>query len=285
VIAASAFINPTVTANLGKHYIINFTPLKNKLLEIEKKYPQKTYLYFLYLNNGAWIGINERSEFTAASTIKVPLAMATFKAVEEGKLNIDDKYGLNEIDLDSNFGDLFKNNPGTEYTVEELIKIMLEQSDNTAAIAIQSILMNIGIDDPYSEIYYNFGWFNGEDVLPAGEIGMPDYFNISTKALSNMLLALYNSSYLNIENSNKILTYLANSPFNEKIAAGLPKNILVAHKIGISAEVGTFSDCGIVYAPSRNYILCLGSNGGNEKIANQFMSEISAAVYDFVINN
>ena len=89
----------------------------------------------------------------------------------------------------------------------------------------------------------------------------------------------------NIENSQKILEYLANTPFNDKIAAGVPEGVTVSHKIGVSAEDKTFSDCGIVYAPNRNYILCLGSNGSDEKRADQFMAEVSKAVYDYVINN
>jgi beta-lactamase class A len=279
------FINPTVSSNIKKHFIINFAPLRKQLLEIQKKYPQKTYIYFNYLNNGSWVGINERDLFVAASTIKVPLAMALFKAVEEGKLKLTDSYSLEELDLDENFGNLYKVGTNKEFTVQELVKIMLEQSDNTAMKAIFHIFEKIGIDDPLINVYGFMGWdINTLELVP--DIGQtPNYQDINLKTLSNMFLSLYNATYVSPEHSEQILEYLANSPFNEKIVAGVPESIPVAHKIGIAANAETFSDCGIIYAPNRHYLLCLGSNGGDENLANKFMAEVSKAVYDFVINN
>lgn len=273
-------INPSVTSNLNKHYIINFTPLKNTLTDIQKKYNQQTYIYFAYLNNNAWIGLNEKDKFTAASTIKVPLAMAVYKAVEEGKIKLSDLYSLDELDLDQNFGDLYKAGPDKSFTVEELLKIMLENSDNTAMRAIITALERIGINDPFSDVYSFMGW---ELVTDLG--ATPNYNEINLKTLANMFISLYNAQYVNTANSQAILTFLSNSPFNDKIVAGVPKDIKVAHKIGMYDTNLTYSDCGIVYAPSRNYLLCLGSSGTSEKIASKFMSEISKATYDYVINN
>lgn len=273
------FLNPTVTSSTKKHFVINFLELKKQLEKIQKKYPQKTYIYFNYLNNSAWIGLGERDTFYAASTIKVPLAMATLKAVEEGKLKMSDIYALESFDLDINFGNLYKEGEGKEISVEDLTKIMLEQSDNTAMFAIIEILGRVGIDAPFDDVYNKMGW----DFAILGE--KPTYEEINLKTLSNMFLSLYNATYLNWENSEKILSFLSQSPFNDKIVAGVPKDIKVSHKIGVAVEKGTFSDCGIVYAPNRNYLLCLGSAGGNEDQAKKFMEEVSESVYKFVINH
>jgi len=279
------FINPTVTSNLNKHFIINFQPLKENLIAIQKKYFQKTYIYFVYLNNASWVGLGEKDLFTAASTIKVPLAMALFKAIEQGKLKLTDSYALEELDLDENFGELYKVGPDKQFTIEELVKIMLEQSDNTAMMAIDNIFKKIGIEDPFANVYESMGWEKGDMEL-VRVMGQPqNYQEISLKILSNMFLALYNAQYVNIEDSQKILEYLSQSPFNDKIVAGVPETIPVAHKIGISTSDETFSDCGIIYVPNRHYLLCLGSNSGNEKSANKFMAEISKAIYQYVINN
>jgi beta-lactamase class A len=276
-------INKTVTENIGKHFIINFRPLKVELEKIQKSYSQKTYIYFSYLNNGSWIGLNEREEFTAASTIKVPVAMALMKAVEEGKLKLSDSYSLEELDLDKGFGDLYKVGKDQEFIVEELLKIMLEHSDNTALNALVEIFRRIGIEDPLGNVYGFLGWESIQSIPGLGET--PNYSKINLKTLSNLFIALYDAKYVNAEHSNKILEYLANTPFKDKIAAGIPEDILVSHKIGVSAGDETFSDCGIIYAPNRNYILCLGSNGANEKSANKFMAEVSKAAYQYVINN
>ncbi|MCX6741119.1 MAG: class A beta-lactamase-related serine hydrolase [Candidatus Parcubacteria bacterium] len=279
------FINPAVTSNLNKHFIINFKPLKDQLTAIQAAYHQKTYIYFDYLNNASWIGLNEKDDFTAASTIKIPLAMAMFKAAEEGKIKLTDTYSLESLGLDAGDSALAHLGANKQFTVEELIRVMLQTSDNVATIALNSIFERIGIDGPFADVYSALGWENNATVLiPAN--GQPfNYQKINLKTLSNMFLALYNASYVNIEHSQQILSYLAYSSSADKITVGTPSTILIAHKVGISTTDNTFSDCGIIYAPSRNYLLCLGSTGSDEKTANQFMTEISQAVYQFIINN
>lgn len=274
-----SLVNPTVQANLGKHFIINFSPLKEKFTGIQNKYPQKTYIYFAYLNNATWVGLNEKDMFTAASTVKVPLAMSVYKMAEQGKIKMSDTYSLDELDLSDQFGDLYKVGPDKQFTIEELVKIMLEKSDNTAMNGIYNALKRVGIDNPLDDVYNDMGWeFN--------DFGQqPNYQQINLKTLSNMFLALYNAAYVNAEDSQRILNFLANTPFNDEIVAGVSADTTVAHKIGVATDNETFSDCGIVYAPNRNYILCVGSNGGDEKVAAQFMAEISKAAYSFVINN
>lgn len=273
-------INPTVTAGIGKHYIINVQPLKNTFAEIQKKYPNKTYVYFAYLNNDSWTGINEREYFTAASTIKVPLAMSLMKAVEDGKISLDSTYTVDQEDLDDNFGDFYKESEGKTYTLRELLRIMLERSDNTASSAIVHALKNIGYEDPFLNVYTFMGWDNYPGL---GE--KPEYFDVNLKVLSNMFLALYNAKYVNVEHSQEILEYLDNANFNEQIVAGVPSSIAVAHKSGVHEDLKTYSDCGIVYAPSRHYLLCVGSEGAPKTVADKFMIEISKAAYDFVMNN
>lgn len=275
-----SFINPTVIAGIGKHYIINVQPLKEKLLAIKDKYPYPTYVYFAYLSNDSWIGVNEREYFTAASTIKVPLAMSIMKAVEDKKLSLDSQYTVRPEDLDDNFGDFYKTAEGNTYTIRELMRIMLENSDNTASAALVRALREIGFEDPFSNVYTFMGW----DNYPAlGEV--PEYFDINLKVLSNMFLALYNAKYVNIEHSQEILGYLNNDNFEDQIVAGVPNSVAVAHKSGIQLNTSTYSDCGIVYAPSRHYLLCVGLEGVSENVANTFISEVSEAAYQFVINN
>ena len=278
-----SYINPIIDAGLSKHFIINFKPLKGQLQDIQKKYSAKTYVYFLYLNNAAWVGLDEREEFTAASTIKVPIAMAIMKAVEDKKLKLSDSYPLAELDLDKGFGDLYKVGADQEFTVEELMSIMLKQSDNTAMKAVIEIFDRVGITDPLANVYEFLGW---EFTQKLPEFGAaPDYSKINLKTLSNLFLALYDAKYVNVQDSTKILSYLADTPFVDRIVAGVPSGVVVSHKIGTASGDNTFSDCGIVYAPNRHYILCLGSAGVSEKTASAFMAEVSKAVYEYVIKN
>ena len=95
------------------------------------------------------------------------------------------------------------------------------------------------------------------------------------------------SSYLKAEDSNKVLSILTKTDFNDKIAAGVPKEVPVAHKIGVFGGKGelsqeVFSDCGIIYVPNRPYTLCIMTRGDDENIARQHMKNISQLVYGYV---
>ncbi|MBP7007110.1 MAG: serine hydrolase, partial [Candidatus Pacebacteria bacterium] len=108
---------------------------------------------------------------------------------------------------------------------------------------------------------------------------------LTPKNYSSILKALYFSAVLGKESSSEILSYLANSKFNDKLVAGIPPDITVAHKIGdfIDKETGekAYMDCGIVYLPRRPYVLCMVSEG-DEIIARQRMSNLSKKIYEYI---
>jgi len=276
-------LNGDVAWQSGQHFIVNFEPLRSQIASITQEYPQNTYIYFDYLNSSANFGTNARTLFTAASTVKVPLAMAVYKMAEEGKLNMNSDYTLQQSDLDSNFGTLYKAGAGATYTIQQLVSIMLEQSDNTAMNALLSALNNIGVSDPFADVYQQMGWNNFPTI---GQVtDYKNYINIDVHTLSNMFLALYSASYDSPTDSQAILSYLTQTLFSNEIVAGVASSTIVAHKIGTAADNLTYSDCGIVYAPSRPYILCVGSSGASEQSADQYMSQVSKATYQYVINN
>lgn len=273
------YLDPDVNLSIGQHYIINFKPLESTFQTIQSQYSGKTYIYFDYLNNNLWIGSGNTTPFLAASLVKVPLAMAIMKMVEEGKFSLSQSYTLDQLNLDSRFGDLYQVGANNSFTLGQLLQIMLVNSDNTAMNALYTAMRLEGVNDPFHDIYTAMGW----QYETAGKI--PSYNTIDLDTLSNMFIALYEGTYDNPMDSNLILKYLDDSTFDDAIVAGVPDNIGVAHKVGIDDPDLTYRDCGIVYAPERNYILCLGSEGLSQTVSNQFMAEISKAAYDYVTKN
>lgn len=272
------YINPAVTANLGKHFIINFKPLSDKLNAITSEYSYKSYVYFDYLNNAAWLGTNYGTAFTAGSTVKVPLAMSVYKMAEDGKISLTQEYSFSQLGLDASFIKTYGLDPAGEITLAELLRIMLVNSDTKAQGAIAAALGISGVTDPFSNVYQTMGWpeLNNTDT---------QYNLINMTTLSNMFIALYNATYDNSQDSNAILKDLDDSQFNDAIVAGVPEAVGTSHKMGSDVANLTYSDCGIVYAPNRNYILCVASQGANQTTANKFMSMVSDAVYQYVASN
>ncbi len=103
----------------------------------------KYSFYFEDLKSGFIYGYQEHEQMTSAGCMKLPVAMAVIKDVEEGKLSLEDKVLLDKADRVGGSG-ILKKLDSREYTINELIILMLIESDNTAT---QKLVNCIGFDE------------------------------------------------------------------------------------------------------------------------------------------
>jgi len=251
---------------------VNFSVLRSQLNNYFSQNHIKGGLYFEYLPTGTSIRIGGDKLYEAASLLKLPLAMDVYKMHEKGKLKLDKVVTLQEVWLDSAYGNLYKKGAGYKATIGELVEIMLKDSDNTALRALAS--STEGLLDPSEQS------FNSLDVelLPDKDYSV----SVSPRAYASFLKCLYFACYLNNKDSQQILTYLSESKFKNRIVDGVrDKDVVVAHKTG-NFEQDTQSDCGIVYLSKRNYILCAMIKGGDNPETDKIISKISNITYSFV---
>ncbi len=265
------FVSKRVFLNNPNDIIINFVPLRKALRSYVDAENGKVGVYFEYLPSGVSIGVNATEEVRLASLSKVPLAMSILKKVENGEIKLSDTLHLKEEHLDNRFGEFWKKGVGTPVTIEELIKASLQQSDNTAYQTLYAILS----DREVMEVFDNIEIEMTSSSTPI----------VSPKSFSSIFRSLYLASFLMEEKSNYLLDILTKTDFHDKIPAGVPSGILVAHKIGVFDRVDTldkvYTDCGIVYEPLRPYILCIFVQDSEDK-AIKHMSLISKMVYGYV---
>ncbi len=227
-------------------------------------------VYFEYLSTGANIAINKDADFFPASLLKVPVAMAVAKKIEKGEWKWDNKLVLMATDKDEKFGNLYKQPTGSIFTIDELVRRSLSDSDNTANLILLKNLELTEINDAYTHMGLE-GFLETDG-------------NISAKKYSEILRTLYNSSYLSDENSEKILSYLAAKTFMEYLGSALPENIIFSHKIGIDAEKKIYLDSGIVYLANRPYILVVMTGSKTDEQAKDIMKDISDKVFNYIKN-
>jgi beta-lactamase class A len=67
-----------------------------------------------------------------SSTTKVPVAIALLQKVEAGELGLEDRLTLREADYVDGAGDLLWTQPGTRFSVADLLEKMMVHSDSTA---------------------------------------------------------------------------------------------------------------------------------------------------------
>ena len=281
IIATGLFLNNTrvignknsLTDPLRQFYkaddlVINVQPLRDELNILEKN--PNISIYFEVLNTGANISINKEAEFFPASLLKVPLIMAVIKKIERGDWKWGTEMELTETDKNKDFGVLWQQPTGTRFTIEELVKQELVNSDNTAYFILLNNL------DP------------NELLKVQNHLGLLDFISedleISAKKYAPILRSLFSATYLTVENSEKILEWMSESNFNNYLAEGIPPTIKFSHKIGVDDERKSYIDAGIVYLASRPYILIVMVKNFTFNEANSLMRDVSQKVYNYMVN-
>ncbi len=258
-----------------------FTKLESEITDIigkEKlqKNIQKAGLYVRTLDNGHWFGIDENIKFEPASLLKVPLMISYLKKAGTNPKILEEKVpylgatprterGLIE---EPTLLEVHK-----EYTIENLIDMMIIKSDNGA---MDTLLDHLGLDY-FTEVFSDFG------------IQFPSQraYTISAKQYAVFFRRLRNATFLTREYSEKALNILGSVEFQDGIAAGVPKDITVAHKFGERGVrnndqlVGVeLHDCGIIYHPKNPYLLCIMTQGYDVKALESVISKISSLVFE-----
>ncbi|MDD5547406.1 MAG: class A beta-lactamase-related serine hydrolase [Candidatus Pacebacteria bacterium] len=252
-------------------FIVNIQPLREQLQKIvEDNGKDNISIYFEFLNTGANIQINNELRFYPASLIKIPSVLVTMKKIENGDWNLNNELILFETDKDSRYGELYKYPVGSIFTIEKLLKILLIDSDNTA----HKILKRNLTDEEFEKLQKGIGL----DEL------FDENYKISAKEYSRLFRSLYTSSFLKREYSQQILSWLTETPFNNFLASGLPKDIIFSHKIGEDNKGNNYLDSGIVYLFNRPYLLTTMIKECNKEKAEEIMKNVSRAAYDYIKN-
>lgn len=236
-------------------------------------------VYYRDLNSGRWVGVNELDEFEPASLLKVPLMMAYFKESEDDPSILSTaRYYVNSQEPDPLVTKpLLVSNKS--YTTLDLIRGMIVQSDNQAMYMLRDSANTSHLKETYNVLEIND---------PFGSSSEP--YQLSAKKYGLFFRVLYNGTFLNREKSDQALELLSQSEFALGLRAGIPANIIVAHKHGVrglTLEDGSHgvevSDCGIVYNPASPYLLCVMTRGSNAYVLSDVIKNIAETVYRDVV--
>lgn len=220
-------------------------------------------IYYQDLSTGNSFSINGKSVFTAASLIKLPVMLALYKEADAGRINLDATYTLRGIDKRGGAGSLQYKPDGYSITYREMARLMGAQSDNTAFNIVSKLLGETKIQNTIDSL-------GMENTSYAENQTTPEDINL-------FFQKLYSGKVVTEKSKEEILEYLTDTIWEDRIPAGIPETIKVAHKIG--TEIRVVSDAGIVFS-ARPFILTILSQDVNEIEAKQALPEITKKIYE-----
>jgi beta-lactamase class A len=231
--------------------------------------------------------------FHAASTIKVAVLLAVFRAADEGRLRLDDSLHVRNRFISAADGSPFHLNRdsdampelykrvGRVAKISELAEGMIVASSNLAT----NLLLDF-LTVEYARNVLRDAQADGVELRRGVEDHAAHERGINNQATANGLLSLLSAlrgDFLSTKSKEQAIRILLEQRFDSMIPAGLPPHAVVAHKTG---EISTAChDMGIVYLPEREPYLAViltefdsGRDGRREIVA-----AISEAIYRAVM--
>lgn len=209
--------------------------------------------YLIDLKTSRRQGFNEDVVFPTASTIKIAVLLALAARVHSGKLQWGSSIKVKDEDRVPGSGVLSLFSHEAVITIEDLARLMIAVSDNTATnICIElagmdyvnSLLRDLGLEKTSLR----------RKMMDARAVA-EGHENVSTpRELAILMEAIYHRTRIPAEVAAKTLEILS-LPKDGPFSVGLPQGVKRANKPGGLGHVSV--DAGIVFLPQHPYVLAV----------------------------
>ncbi|MEG4033040.1 serine hydrolase [Microcoleus sp. S36b_A4] len=253
--------------------------LKTQVQVLATENPSLTAGIFLVdLDTGSYLNFNGDTAFASASTIKVPILVAFFQAVDEGKVQLDQVLTLKSEHIVGGSGDMQDQAPGKKYSALEVAQKMIVVSDNTATNMMIELL---GGAEMLNQQFANWG-------LRATVLrnNLPDLEGTNTTSpqdLINIIAQIDRGNLVSVKSRDRILQIMRQTRNDSLLPKGLGEGSVIAHKTG---NIDTMlADAGMVDLPNgKRYLVAVmvKHSPETEKPAQTLIREISRMSYRYL---
>ena len=274
----SVYISPIIFAGvipIGRE----MTALKSQIESLKTKYSYLSPgMFFIDVETGNYLNIDGEKSFAAASTIKLPILVALFQAVDEGKVRLDELLTVRSDLITGGSGEL-QNSPGAQLTVLQTATKMIAISDNTGT---NMIIDRLGGKQALNTKFSSWGL---RTTVIRNLLG--DFAGTNTTSPTDLvrLSALIAKHKLVTESSRSHVLDILNQTENRTLLpAGLGRGAAIAHKTGTLGRL--IGDAGIIEMPNGKLYLAgiFVNRSFNDLRARDFVQEVSRLTYNYINN-
>jgi len=220
------------------------------------------------------VSLNAKKRFFGASIGKLATLLTLYRAAARSEVNLDEEITIFHSDIQSyGSGVLHKFPVGTSLTLRRCAQHLIKESDNTAwamlnrYLGMERVQVQLGLIGAHSTDYFH-NITSPNDVL-------------------RLLQKISDPRFTSPEFSSEMLSFMTDTAFEDRLPAGLPQGVRVAHKIGTYGT--SFGDAGIVFnedsdGSNGHYFLVVLSTATDEEAARMVMRKISLATYRAIVD-
>ena len=211
-------------------------------------------VYFLRPDKEIEPFIYNRRQMAPASMIKLFVMAKVMQDVHDGKLSLDEKLTIKKKDVVGGAGVTTWYDAGQQRTIQQLVNVMITDSDNTAT---NMLIDRIGIK-AINDYLKQYGFYDTvlNHKLMVGGKGANNLSSV--RDIGHLLSRIYYHQLVGPAEDKAMLEILQRQQDKECLPNALP-GYSIAHKSG---EVsGVYADGGVCFGPQGDFILVMLNNG------------------------
>lgn len=270
----NSFISPIPAVKLKPSYQLTKISSEKDLIEKIKKLTQEgqngTYSFYVYdVNTKKGFGLDEQMIVEAGSVNKIPILAALYYLAGKGEIDLEKIVVPQPSDIqDYGTGSIRYAQSGTPYSLKNLARLMMRQSDNTAAFILSNHIIGLS---KIQNLTDNWG-LTQTDITGN---------KTSVKDMGILMAKMYKGEITSKALTAEMLGFMTQTDFEDRLTPGIPKDVKIYHKIGDA--IGKIHDVGIIELSGKPYYLGVFSlDVTNEENAKKTITEISRLVYGYM---
>jgi beta-lactamase class A len=237
----------------------------------------KPGMFFMDLETGNYVGVNEDKVYPTASVIKLPILIALFQEVDAGNIRLNETLTMTRDLIVGGSGTMQDLPPGSKFSLLDTATKMIVTSDNTAT---NMIIKRMGGIQKLNAKFRSWGL--QKTVMRRW---LPDLRGTNTttpRELVQLLAMLDQQKLLSASSQAQAIDILQRVRNRTLLPVGLGRGATIAHKTG---DIGfILGDAGIIQMPNgKRYLAAvLVESAYDDPRARDFIQDASRIVYTYL---
>lgn len=272
-------IGPAMEPSMSPHpRDVQWEAMTGQLARMAERYPGRVAIYLKDLKTGRTWTHHADDLFPAASLIKVPVMIAAFYKIRDGRLALDEKIAITRRNRVGGSGSLKWRPDGTKLTIRELLVHMINESDNTAT---KMVLDHLGIgyvqqQFPRMGLLYT-GIYEEGMSIKGGRVMHENY--TTAREMASLMDKIYTGQAVDKVSSEVMLEILKKpKAVASRLAKGMPAGWDIAHKTGLLRQA--CHDSAIFLTPNGDYaVTVLTGQNRSYSQAKDFITKVARVTF------
>ncbi len=257
----------------------DFAPLETYLMSFSSK--MRINIQVESLDGYVYFSQQPQEMVPSASVIKIPILVELMEQVKAGHFQLEDKYILADSDKVGGSGVLSKRMAGEEMNIDELARLMMIASDNTATNVIIRKVGRENINQRSRSLGLESLQLNRLMMDTAAVArGIDNY--VTCRDINTLLRLIYHQKVATPMLCERMMGFLYENQDTLTLPRLIPKHIKIAHKTGGLAYVR--GDAGIVFGEVP-FVISVFIRDTKVEEAEKMLGEIGEICFEILNKN